>query len=93
MVWGVENRRVLQVARDDDDGSYRVSLRAGETSYAVGARLTAEEVLGVASGVAVYPAVTVLRRFWGEPVAGLAIHDGIPVVVVDPDEPPAALGG
>jgi hypothetical protein len=31
------------------------------------------------------------RRFWPEPFRGLAIHGAMPVVVVDPADPPGVL--
>lgn len=92
VLWGVENRRVLQVAFEERDGLYRVVLWDADRK-AAGTRLTAETVLGVATAVPVHFRVGALRRFWTEPIRGLAVHEGSPVVVLDPDEPPGPLTG
>lgn len=80
-VWGIANAAV-EGLRARGDG-YRVSV-AGEA-------LGADEILGVVEHLAVRPATAVLRRFWTEAPAGLAVHERLPVVVVDPRRPPAAL--
>lgn len=90
LTWGVENERVQQVDRERSDGLFRVVLW-DSTRSAAGTRLAVEEVRGVATEVAVTWAVRVLSRFWSEPVRGLAVHGGSPVVVLDPDEPPGPL--
>lgn len=92
LVWGVENRRVVQVDRDGDDGGYRVALWDADGG-SVGTRLRVDEVEGVAGGVPVTWTVRLLRRLWRMPVRGLGVHDGSPVLLVDPDDPPGPLTG
>jgi hypothetical protein len=79
-VWGIANAAVEGLAWKD--GSYRLEVG--------GAALAADEILGVVEDLRVLPAL-VLRRFWTEVPAGLAVHGLLPVVVVDPDRVPAAL--
>jgi len=79
--WGIASAAVDGlVARG---AGYRISV--GE------AALAADEILGVVEDLRVRPAAPVLRRFWPEVTAGLAVHGRLPVVVVDPRHPPAAL--
>jgi hypothetical protein len=80
-VWGIANAAVEGLARRGAD--FRVT--------AGGASLVADEVLGVVEDLAVRPPAPVVRRFWPEAAAGLAVHGGLPLVVVDPDRPPRAL--
>jgi hypothetical protein len=80
-VWGIANAAV-EGLRTRGDG-YRISV--------AGKALGADEILGVVEHLAVRPATAVLRRFWTEAPAGLAVHERLPVVVVDPQCPPAAL--
>jgi len=80
-VWGIANAAVegLRVR----GGGYRIA--------AAGGALAADEILGVVEHLTVRPATAVLRRFWAEAPAGLAVHERLPVVVVDPRRLPAAL--
>src|ERR687889_73133 len=48
-----------------------------------GGALAADEILGVVADLRVLPAAPALRRFWPEEPAGVAVHAGMPVVVVD----------
>jgi hypothetical protein len=80
-VWGIANEAVSGLARDGR--GYRLTV-GGE---AVGA----DEILGVVTGLRVLPPAPALRRFWPESPAGMAVHGGLPVVVVDPLRVPAAL--
>jgi len=80
-VWGIANAAV-EGLRARGDG-YRIS--------AAGGALAADEILGVVEHLTVRPSTAVLRRFWAEAPAGLAVHERLPVVVVDPRRPPAAL--
>jgi hypothetical protein len=80
-VWGIANSAVDGLSRRGE--GYRVALGEGA--------LAADEVLGVVEDLRVRPAAPVLRRFWPEATAGVAVHAGLPVVVVDPGHPPAAL--
>ena len=79
-VWGIANSAVEGLAWKD--GGYRLEVG--------GAALAADEILGVVEDLRVQPAL-VLRRFWAEEPAGLAVHGQLPVVVVDPERVPAAL--
>jgi hypothetical protein len=81
-VWGIANEAVSGLARDGR--GYRLTV-GGEV--VVGA----DEILGVVTGLRVIPAAPALRRFWPESPAGVAVHGGLPVVVVDPLRVPAAL--
>jgi hypothetical protein len=84
-LWGIANAAVDTLVRQGD-GAYRIAT-AGEAP----ATLVADEVLGVVPELRVWSNVSVLRRFWTEPLAGLAVHGELPVVVVDPGRPPHAL--
>lgn len=80
-VWGIANGAVEGLARRGAD----FHITAG------GAALVADEILGVVEDLVVRPAAPVVRRFWPEATAGLAVHGGTPVVVVDPVRPPRVL--
>ncbi|MGE5234326.1 MAG: hypothetical protein ACM3OB_09465 [Acidobacteriota bacterium] len=85
VLWGVPRARVRVLARAAGlpRDVYRVELG--------GRALAVDEVLGFSARLEVRPLGAVLRRFWSAPALGLALHDGRPVVVVDPDLPPSAL--
>jgi len=53
--------------------------------------LWADEVVGLARGLEVRPVGALLRRFWRVRCRGVAVHDGVPLVVVDAENPPRAL--
>ena len=80
-VWGIANEAVSGLARDGR--GYRLTV-GGEA-------VAADEILGVVTGLRVLPPAPALRRFWPESPAGMAVHGGLPVVVVDPLRVPAAL--
>jgi hypothetical protein len=80
-VWGIANGSVEGLARDG--AGYRIA--------AGGESLAADEILGVVENLRVWPAAPALRRFWPEEPAGVAVHAGVPVVVVDPRRLPAVL--
>jgi len=80
-VWGIANSAVDGLARSGE--GYRIATGDGA--------LMADEILGVVEDLAVRPPAPVVRRFWSEPSAGLAVHGALPLVVVDPSRPPAAL--
>jgi hypothetical protein len=80
-VWGIASAAVDGLAARGD--GYRISVGGGA--------LVADEILGVVEELRVRPAAPVVRRFWSEALAGLAVHGRLPVVVVDPRRPPAAL--
>ena len=81
-VWGIANEAVSGLARDGR--GYRLTV-GGEVVVA------ADEILGVVTGLRVIPPAPALRRFWPESPAGMAVHGGLPLVVVDPLRVPAAL--
>jgi hypothetical protein len=80
-VWGIAGAEVENLA--SRPGGYRIAVRE--------CALAADEILGVVEDLRVLPPALVLRRFWPETPAGLAVHGRLPVVVVDPRRPPAAL--
>ncbi len=81
-LWGVLHDAVRTVTRGRD--GYRVWLQSQQ--------LTADDVLGVIEGLPVWPAGGALVQFWGEKARGLAVHESTPLVVVDPESPPAIFG-
>ena len=80
-VWGIANEAVSGLARDGK--GYRLMV-GGEV-------VGADEIVGVVTGLRVLPPAPALRRFWPEAAAGMAVHGGLPLVVVDPLRVPAAL--
>lgn len=80
-LWGIANGAVLGLARRN--GGFEVTVGSGA--------LVADEILGVVEELGVRPAAPVVRRFWPETAAGVAIYGEVPLVVVDPDRPPQAL--
>ena len=84
-VWGIASAEVEGLA-SRRGGGYRIAVGDG----AKGA-LAADEILGVVEDLRVVPPAAVLRRFWPEAPAGLAVHGRLPVVVVDLRRPPAVL--
>ncbi len=80
-LWGISHAAVRTVTRLRR--GYRVRL--GEQD------LAAEAVVGVVEGMEVHPAGAVMARYWNEPAGGLAVHDEVPLVVIDPDRPPSIL--
>ena len=83
-LWGIANAAIDGLVRTGAD--YRIRIGGGG-----GAALAADEILGVVEELRVWPLAPAVRRFWPEPAAGLAVHGGEPVVVVDPGRLPAAL--
>lgn len=83
VLWGIDNAAVAGLTRQGT--SYRVSLNGGA--------LAADEILCVVDGLRIQPSAA-LCRFWpgaAAGVAGLAVHGEQPLVVVDPQRPPAML--
>lgn len=80
-IWGIASAAVEGLTTRG--GAYRISVGGGA--------LAADEILGVVDDLRVRAVAPVLRRFWPEAPAGLAVHQRLPVVVVDPLRPPAAL--
>jgi hypothetical protein len=81
VTWGVAQGEVHGLARRGR--GFEVSVGAG--------RLSADEILGLATDLRLHPAGAVLRRFWPEAARALAVHAARPVVLIDPAAPPAAL--
>lgn len=84
-VWGVANETVLGVGRQQREYHVQILCQAGAT------QIVADEVLGVVENLKVWPPAGVLQRYWSESSRGLAVHGGAPILVVDPDRPPATL--
>jgi hypothetical protein len=80
-VWGIANEAVDGLSRDGTE--YRIAVGA-ET-------MAADEIVGVVETLRVWPAALALRLFWPEAAAGMAVHGGLPVVMVDPSRLPAIL--
>jgi hypothetical protein len=85
-VWGIANEAVDGLSREG--AGYRIAVGA-ETPAAD--EILADEIVGVVETLRVVPAAPALARFWPEAAAGMAVHGGIPLVVVDPRRLPAAL--
>ena len=68
------------------------SKRGGRYLIATGeGTIAADRVLEVAARLPVRPAGAVVGRYWPEPCLGVAVHQGVPVVVVSPGALPGAL--
>jgi hypothetical protein len=80
-LWGIANAAIDGLVRRGAD--YRIAVGGGA--------LAADEILGVVEDLHVWPLAPAVRRFWPQPAAGLAVHRGEPVVVVDSGRLPAAL--
>jgi hypothetical protein len=80
-LWGIANAAVLGLSRRG--GGFAVTVDGGA--------LMADEILGVVEELGIRPAAPVVRRFWPETAAGIAMHGEVPLVVVDPCRPPRAL--
>lgn len=79
-LWGLAD---AVVEGRNGEGAYRI--RAG------GEPLSADEILTVVEGLRIVPPGSILARWWPEPLAGLAVHGGQPLVVIDRERPPRAL--
>ncbi len=85
-LWGIANAAIDGLVRRGAD--YRITIGGNGSGGGV---LAADEILGVVEDLRIRPLAPAVRRFWPQPVAGLAVHGGEPVVVVDPGRLPAAL--
>lgn len=65
------------------EGSMRLTVAGGD--------LTAHRVLAMVPDLEVTPVPGSLLRFWPEAASGLAVYDGRPLVVIDPQRPPQPL--
>lgn len=79
--WAVAHQEVLGLARRA--AGFEVRVAAGA--------LAADQVLGVTAELRLHPAGAALRRFWPESACGLAVHGGLPLVLIDPRSPPRSL--
>jgi hypothetical protein len=79
--WALPDGCVRAVGRGDS------GLRVATT----GGVLVADEVIGFAQRLEVRAPGGVLAAMWGESCIGLAVLAGVPVVVIDPTQPPFAL--
>ena len=82
-VWALASAAVGAVR--GSGGTVRVASPSGE--------LHADEVLGFARGLEVRRPGALVTRLWPGRCVGLAVHAGVPVVVIDPEAPPPALRG
>lgn len=79
--WGLANDAVRSLTR-----------RAGRYLIATGhGTITADYVLEVAAHLPVRPPGAVVGHYWPEPCLGMAVHEGVPVVVVSPSALPSVL--
>ncbi|HVT58780.1 MAG TPA: hypothetical protein VHR45_10310 [Thermoanaerobaculia bacterium] len=101
-LWGIAHEAVKGMARHgpvlDSDrlapiwDSDRLAPIGGEFELAVGeAVLPADEIVAVTEALQVRPPGAALRRYWPEAACGLAVHQGSPLVLIDPAAPPRAL--
>ena len=80
-VWGIDSGAVDGLSARGE--GYRIAVGGGA--------LAADEILGVVEDLRVRPPADWLRRYWPEAPVGLAVYGRLPVMVVDPRRPPAAL--
>lgn len=79
--WGLEHGAITGfVSRGE-----AIAVLLGGTSLLV------DRVVGVARQVRVRTPGPVVRRFWGGRCLGLAVCQGVPMIVVDPAAPPPEL--
>lgn len=81
VLWGVSNGAVEGLSRQG--ACYRLAVG--------GAELGVDEVVGVVPDLAVWPVTGAMRRFWPDTAGGLAVYSEVPLVIVDPAQPPSAL--
>lgn len=79
--WGLAHDAVRSLTR-----------RGGHFVVATGGgAIHADRVLEVAARLPVRPAGAVVGRYWPERCVGVAVHEGVPVVVVSPGALPGVL--
>ena len=81
VLWGISNGAVQGLSRHG--ARYRLAVG--------GAELGVDEVVGVVPELAVWPVSGAMRRFWPDVTGGLAVHATVPLLIVDPAQPPRAL--
>ena len=79
--WGLANDEVRSLTRRA--GRYLITTGEGT--------IAADRVLEAAARLPVRPAGGVVGRYWPEPCLGVAVYQGVPVVVVSPSALPGAL--
>jgi len=92
-IWGIANDQVTSLGREERGGDDH-HARSAAAAYRVGtdaAPLAADEILGVAADLAVFPPARAVARWWPEGSNGCAVWGGLPVVMVDARRPPLAL--
>lgn len=94
-LWAVAGSSVRRLGRSGEegvDGGGRERARDGSLHLTVaGGDLTAHRVLAMVPDLEVTPVPGSLLRYWPEAATGLAVYDGRPLVVIDPQHPPAQL--
>lgn len=89
-LWGIDSGQVVRIGPGGD--ALRVELAPGANPGAAGpVALSADRVEGVVAGLAVRPMSSALRTFWPEAGAGVAVHAGRPVILLDPLHLPLPL--
>jgi hypothetical protein len=91
-IWGIANDQVTSLGREERGGDDH--SRSAGAAYRVGtdaAPLAADEILGVAADLAVFPPARAVARWWPAGSNGCAVWGGLPVVMVDARRPPLAL--
>lgn len=86
VLWGIDNTAVAGLTRRGS--AYKIDIGGSAE-----ASLSADEILCVVDDLRVQPTSAALRRFWpvSAGVAGLAVHGELPLVIVDPRQPPELL--
>jgi hypothetical protein len=80
-LWGVAGSEVRDLSRHG----------VGMHLQVAGGELAAERILAVVPDLEVWPAPAAIGRFWPEAALGLAVYARRPVLVIDPERPPASL--
>lgn len=84
VLWGIDNAAVSGLTRQD--GGYCIA--AGDQA------LMADEILCVVDSLSVRRIAPAMLRLWpgtGAGVSGMAVHGELPLLVVDPRQPPREL--
>ncbi|MGD1147308.1 MAG: hypothetical protein ABR961_05125 [Thermoanaerobaculaceae bacterium] len=79
--WGMAHAAVRSLTKQG--GCYVIATGQGTVA--------ADRVLEVAARLPVRPAGAIVGRYWPEVCLGMAVHEGVPVVVVSPGALPSAL--
>jgi len=95
-LWGVAGTSVRRLTRSGEAASHGAGGaqpgQGGSLRLTVaGGDLTAHRVLAMVPDLEVTPTPGSLLRFWPEAADGLAVYEGRPLVVIDPQRPPSVL--